>query len=49
MIGLNHMADHMIGLHHIEVATLPSKRWPTYPLRGITLFTLYNNEYYILK
>ena len=43
MIGLN-----QIGLHHIEVATLPSKRWPTYPLRGITLFTLYNNnEYYL--
>ena len=49
MIGLNHMADHMISLHHSEVATLPSKRWPTYPLRGITLFTLYNNEYYLLK
>ena len=45
MIGLNHMDDHMIGLHHIEVATLPSKMCPTYPLRGITLFTLYNNEY----
>ena len=39
----------MIGLHHSEVATLPSKRWPTYPLRGITLCTLYNNEYYLLK
>ena len=40
------MADHMIGLHHSGVATcsaLPSKRWQTYPLRGITLFTLYNN------
>ena len=48
MSGLNHMADDMIGLHHSEVATLPSKRWPTYPLRG-TLFTLYNNEYYLLK
>ena len=49
MIGLNHMADHMIGLYHIEVATLPSKRWQTNPLRDITLFTLYNNEYYLLK
>ena len=37
MIGLNYMADHKIGLNHSEVATLPSKRWPTYPLRGITL------------
>ena len=41
--------SYMIGLHHSEVATLPSKRWPTYPLRGITLCTLYNNEYYLLK
>ena len=38
MIGLNHMAGHIIGLHHSEVATFPSKRWPTYTLRGITLF-----------
>ena len=43
------ISDHMIGLNHSEVAKLPSKRWPTYPLRGITLFTLYNNEYYLLK
>ena len=42
------ISDHMIGLHQSELATLPSKRWPTYPLRGITLFTLYNNEYYLL-
>ena len=49
MIGLNHMAHDMIVLHHSEVATLSSERWPTYPLRGITLFTLYNNEYYLLK
>ena len=49
MIGLNYMAYHMIGLHHNEVTTLPSKRWPTYPLQGITLFILYNNKYYLLN
>ena len=27
MFGLNHMADHMIGLNHYEVATLPAKRY----------------------
>ena len=49
IIGLNHMADHMIGLNHYEVATLPAKMLPHYPLLGITLYTLYNNEYYSLK
>ena len=39
----------MIGLNHREVAILPAKKWPHYPLLGITLYTLYNNEYYSLK
>ena len=43
MIGLNYMDDHMIGLNHYEVATLPAKRWPHYPLLGITLYTPYHN------
>ena len=46
------ISDHifnMIGLNNREVATLHAKRLPHYPLRGITLYTLYNNEYYSLK
>ena len=39
----------MIGLNHREVATLPAKRWPYYPLLAITLYTLYTNEYYSLE
>ena len=48
VIGLNHMADHMIGLNHCEVATLQAKLWPHYPFLGVTLYILYNNEYYSL-
>ena len=43
----NHIFN-IIGLNHREVATLPAKRWPYYPLLGITLYTLYTNEYYSL-
>ena len=39
------MDDQMIGLNHYEVATLPAKNWQHYPLIGIMLYTLYNNEY----
>ena len=46
------ISDHifnMIGLNHREVATLPAKRWLHYQLLCITLYTLYNSEYYSLK
>ena len=29
----------MIGLNHREVATLPDKRWPHYPILGISTYT----------
>ena len=33
----------IIILNHHELATLPVKSWPHYPILGITLYTLYNN------
>ena len=39
----------MIGLTHRELSTLPARSGSHYPILGITLYKLYNNEYYSLN